>query len=126
MPVVVLLICCRGASCCHSRAVCQQSAKHQAGDHLLLSGCRPLRPHVNFASVLWEVCMVRYLQEICHNTIKKYGLGACGPRGFYGTIDVHLELEERLARFMGTQVHEAQNIRFFKKSSSWGFRVFLL
>lgn len=44
------------------------------------------------------------MQEICHSTIKKYGLGACGPRGFYGTIDVHLELEERLARFMGTQV----------------------
>ena len=23
----------------------------------------------------------------------KYGVGSCGPRGFYGTIDVHLELE---------------------------------
>jgi serine palmitoyltransferase len=36
-------------------------------------------------------------------TIEKYGVGSCGPRGFYGTIDVHLQLEERLARFMGTQ-----------------------
>ena len=51
------------------------------------------------------------MQEICHNTIKKYGLGACGPRGFYGTIDVHLELEERLARFMGTQVRTASTFR---------------
>jgi len=33
-------------------------------------------------------------------TIKKYGVGSCGPRGFYGTVDVHLELEERLAKFM--------------------------
>lgn len=27
-------------------------------------------------------------------------LGSCGPRGFYGTSDVHLELEVRLAKFM--------------------------
>ncbi|XP_063828349.1 serine palmitoyltransferase 1 [Ostrinia nubilalis] len=33
-------------------------------------------------------------------TLDKYGVGSCGPRGFYGTIDVHLELEERLAKFM--------------------------
>ncbi|XP_012278806.1 serine palmitoyltransferase 1 [Orussus abietinus] len=33
-------------------------------------------------------------------TIEKYGVGSCGPRGFYGTVDVHLELEERLAKFM--------------------------
>ncbi|XP_064625474.1 serine palmitoyltransferase 1-like [Lineus longissimus] len=32
--------------------------------------------------------------------IGKYGVGSCGPRGFYGTVDVHLELEEELARFM--------------------------
>ncbi|EGI57899.1 PREDICTED: serine palmitoyltransferase 1 [Acromyrmex echinatior] len=35
--------------------------------------------------------------------IKKYGVGSCGPRGFYGTVDVHLELEERLAKFMGVE-----------------------
>lgn len=28
------------------------------------------------------------------------GVGACGPRGFYGTNKVHLELEERIAGFM--------------------------
>ncbi|KAG7205826.1 hypothetical protein KM043_007767 [Ampulex compressa] len=33
-------------------------------------------------------------------SIRKYGVGSCGPRGFYGTIDVHLHLEERLATFM--------------------------
>lgn len=33
-------------------------------------------------------------------SLNKYGVGSCGPRGFYGTIDVHLELEERLAKFM--------------------------
>nr|XP_024217132.1 serine palmitoyltransferase 1 [Halyomorpha halys] len=33
-------------------------------------------------------------------SIRKYGIGSCGPRGFFGTVDVHLELEERLAKFM--------------------------
>lgn len=36
-------------------------------------------------------------------SLRKYGVGSCGPRGFYGTIDVHLELEERLAKFMGVE-----------------------
>ncbi|XP_064617127.1 serine palmitoyltransferase 1-like [Liolophura sinensis] len=35
--------------------------------------------------------------------LKKYGVGSCGPRGFYGTMDVHLELEERLAKYMGCE-----------------------
>lgn len=33
--------------------------------------------------------------------IRRYGPGSCGPRGFYGTIDVHIELEKKLAAFMG-------------------------
>lgn len=36
-------------------------------------------------------------------TIRRLGVGACGPRGFYGTLDVHLELEAALSRFMGSQ-----------------------
>ncbi|XP_061590530.1 serine palmitoyltransferase 1 isoform X2 [Cololabis saira] len=36
-------------------------------------------------------------------SLKKYGVGTCGPRGFYGTFDVHLELESRLAKFMNTE-----------------------
>ncbi|XP_049594456.1 serine palmitoyltransferase 1 isoform X2 [Syngnathus scovelli] len=37
------------------------------------------------------------------SSLKKYGVGTCGPRGFYGTFDVHLELESRLAKFMKTE-----------------------
>ena len=33
------------------------------------------------------------MQAACQETVKKYGIGSCGPRGFYGTIDVHLKLE---------------------------------
>ncbi|KAJ8338710.1 hypothetical protein SKAU_G00354960 [Synaphobranchus kaupii] len=36
-------------------------------------------------------------------SLKKYGVGTCGPRGFYGTFDVHLELEDRLAKFTRTE-----------------------
>ncbi|KAJ1059328.1 hypothetical protein K5549_008129 [Capra hircus] len=38
-------------------------------------------------------------------SLKKYGVGTCGPRGFYGTfeLDVHLDLEDRLAKFMKTE-----------------------
>lgn len=40
------------------------------------------------------------IKENAINCIHRYGVGSCGPRGFYGTVDVHLELEERLAKFM--------------------------
>ncbi|XP_034654085.1 serine palmitoyltransferase 1 [Drosophila subobscura] len=39
------------------------------------------------------------LEEAC-KSLRKYGVGSCGPRGFYGTMDVHLELEERIAKYM--------------------------
>lgn len=45
------------------------------------------------------------IQQAAMKSLRKYGVGSCGPRGFYGTVDVHLELEERLAKFM--QVEEA-------------------
>ena len=35
--------------------------------------------------------------------LNKYGCGTCGPRGFYGTLDCHLELEAGLAKFLGTE-----------------------
>lgn len=43
------------------------------------------------------------IQEKAAATVEKYGVGSCGPRGFYGTVDVHLELEERLAKFMNME-----------------------
>lgn len=40
------------------------------------------------------------IEESAIKTLQKYGVGSCGPRGFYGTVDVHLDLEDRLAEFM--------------------------
>lgn len=33
----------------------------------------------------------------------KYGPGACGPRGFYGSLDIFIQLENELAKFLGFQ-----------------------
>jgi serine palmitoyltransferase len=61
------------------------------------------RPALNLASLNFlGVAGEESIREACAATIHKYGVGSCGPRGFYGTIDVHLALEERLAAFMGT------------------------
>lgn len=43
------------------------------------------------------------VEEECVAALDKYGCGSCGPRGFYGTIDVHLELETRMAKFLGME-----------------------
>lgn len=43
------------------------------------------------------------IKEASEKALHKYGCGSCGPRGFYGTIDVHLELESAIASFLGTE-----------------------
>ncbi|KAL5251397.1 hypothetical protein ACHWQZ_G016937 [Mnemiopsis leidyi] len=40
------------------------------------------------------------IEDAAVASVQKYGVGSCGPRGFYGTIDVHLLLEEKLAKYM--------------------------
>ncbi|KAH7926924.1 PLP-dependent transferase [Leucogyrophana mollusca] len=44
-----------------------------------------------------------HIKERAVDTLRKYGLGSCGPPGFYGTIDVHLDLERDIAEFLGTE-----------------------
>lgn len=44
----------------------------------------------------------KYKNEI-KNTIREYGIGTCGPRGFYGTLDLHIELEDRLAKIFNKE-----------------------
>eukprot|EP00904_Undaria_pinnatifida_P007593 jgi/Undpi1/3964/HiC_scaffold_16.g07332.m1 len=43
------------------------------------------------------------LKQAAVQALDKYGCGSCGPRGFYGTIDVHMKIEEEVADFMGTE-----------------------
>ena len=50
-------------------------------------------------------CTLRILdaQKAAEAAARQYGIGSCGPRGFYGTIDCHLQLEEDIAKFMGVE-----------------------
>ncbi len=43
------------------------------------------------------------VQEAAARAIKQYGTGCTGSRFLNGTLDLHIELEERLARFMGRE-----------------------
>lgn len=69
----------------------------KVGKYVVVDGynCLNLATH-NYLGLLEDE---QILDDAC-KTLRKYGVGSCGPRGFYGTMDVHLELEERLAKFM--------------------------
>lgn len=59
-------------------------------------------------------------------TVAKYGVGSCGPRGFYGTIDVHIDLEKQLADFYGVSSDPKARggeraLRGVGKAGSWWF-----
>ncbi|KAJ8761383.1 hypothetical protein K2173_001514 [Erythroxylum novogranatense] len=70
-----------------------------AGPHTIVNG----KDVLNFASAnyLGLVGHEKILGS-CTSALEKYGVGSCGPRGFYGTIDVHLDCEARIAKFLGT------------------------
>ncbi|GAA5865736.1 hypothetical protein JCM1840_003238 [Sporobolomyces johnsonii] len=40
------------------------------------------------------------IKEKAVGCLRRYGVGSCGPAGFYGTFDVHLELERDIAAFL--------------------------
>ncbi|XP_005186549.2 serine palmitoyltransferase 1 [Musca domestica] len=69
----------------------------KVGKRIVVDGydCLNLASH-NYLGLLEDN---QILEDAC-KSLRKYGVGSCGPRGFYGTMDVHLDLEERLAKFM--------------------------
>ncbi|KAL0335085.1 UNVERIFIED_CONTAM: Long chain base biosynthesis protein 1 [Sesamum radiatum] len=70
-----------------------------AGPHVVING----KEVVNFTSANYLGLLGHdKLQDSCIKALEKYGVGSCGPRGFYGTIDVHLDCEARIAKFLGT------------------------
>jgi len=61
------------------------------------------REYLNLASLNFlGMASESSVKEESRKAIEKYGVGSCGPRGFYGSIDVHLHLEQWLANFLGT------------------------
>ncbi|KAF9434538.1 serine palmitoyltransferase component [Entomortierella beljakovae] len=43
------------------------------------------------------------MKEKAIEILHKYGVGSCGPPGFYGTLDVHIDLENDIAQHLGTE-----------------------
>lgn len=43
------------------------------------------------------------LKDVAIDTLREYGVGSCGPMGFYGTIDVHTAFENKVAEFLDVE-----------------------
>ncbi|XP_044260213.1 serine palmitoyltransferase 1-like [Tribolium madens] len=73
-----------------------------------------------------DLAKVNYLDLLNNEEIKKasedlireYGVGTCGPRAFYGTTDVHLDLEQSLAKFLQMEESIVYSYGFVAISSS--------
>lgn len=85
---------------------------NELGEELVLTS--RLGPTVEIEGVTGEVLnlsgfdflgmsQVASIREKCKECLTQYGCGSCGPRGFYGTSDKHLELETALKDFFGTE-----------------------
>lgn len=70
------------------------------GKEIIVDGYKCLNlASLNFLGLLGN----KSIENESTKAIQKYGVGSCGPRGFYGTVDVHLELEDRLAKYIGAE-----------------------
>lgn len=70
-----------------------------AAPHTIVDG----KEVVNFASANYlGLIGNEKIIDSCIGSLEKYGVGSCGPRAFYGTIDVHLDCEKKIANFLGT------------------------
>lgn len=44
-----------------------------------------------------------HIKQNAIETLRKYGVGPCSAPQFYGTQDIHMETEARIASFLGTE-----------------------
>ncbi|KAG2230588.1 hypothetical protein INT48_004449 [Thamnidium elegans] len=78
----------------------------------VIIGAQSVKPKVEgYSKPLMNLATTNYLNLIAADrirekaiaTLRGYGVGSCGPPGFYGTIDVHMDLERDIADFLGTE-----------------------
>lgn len=73
-----------------------QSAKPKVAGHA--------KPLMNLATTNYlNLLASDQIRDKAISTLRNYGVGSCGPPGFYGTIDVHMDLERDIAQFLGTE-----------------------
>lgn len=71
-----------------------------AGEKIVVNGTECVNlATTNFLGMVQEKSVI----DRSVAAVEKYGCGACGPRGFYGTLDIHLEMEKRICSFLGTE-----------------------
>ena len=83
----------------------------EAEEKLIINGKAGARVNVEGRGEMVDMASFDFLgfstdediKEECVKVLKHYGCGSCGPRGFYGTVDLHLELEKSLAEFFSVQ-----------------------
>jgi serine palmitoyltransferase len=69
------------------------------GSLLYLQGYN--KPALNFATFdFLGFGQLKLLKDAALTALDRYGCGSCGPRGFYGTSQEHLLLEDEIASFM--------------------------
>lgn len=62
------------------------------------------KPMINLASANFSgLAQSDHIKEKAIECLRGYGVGSCGPSGFYGFFDVHIELENALAAFLGVE-----------------------
>ncbi|KAF9092523.1 serine palmitoyltransferase component [Mortierella sp. AM989] len=77
----------------------------------MIVGAQGPKPELVNGKSLLNLASANYLDYISNNDMKEkaietlhnYGVGSCGPPGFYGTLDVHINLEKDIAHFLGTE-----------------------
>ncbi|CAO3642593.1 unnamed protein product [Cunninghamella blakesleeana] len=71
-----------------------QTAKTKVAGHA--------KPLMNLATTNYlNLIASEHIRQKSIDTLKEYGVGTCGPPGFYGTLDIHMKLERDIARFLG-------------------------
>ncbi len=78
-------------------------AKSENNSHQPLSMYPTTMSAINFATFDYlSSSSSLTLRTVAKHSLAHYGCGSCGPRGFYGTIDAHLEVEEAMSSFLNT------------------------
>ncbi|KAG8234438.1 hypothetical protein J437_LFUL014184, partial [Ladona fulva] len=84
----------------NGKAYISQYDSPPVGKYIQIDGCNCLNVAThNFLGLVEN----KEIEETAIKCLQKYGVGSCGPRGFYGTVDVHLDLEEKLAKFVNME-----------------------
>lgn len=72
------------------------------GPHVRLEGSD--RELLNLSSTdVYDFSHNKEVEDVAIQTIRRYGVGSCGPAGFYGNQAAHIEAERAISNFLGSE-----------------------